>query len=95
MNKYPFTYKVVGYDYDNEKFYQSCGLGFCRDGFSDAAHIIEKAYGNELVSIKELKVHAERANLFEMPNELYNACIKTLNSLDCFKKEISEGEANV
>ena len=95
MNKYPFTYKVVGYDCDKEKFFQSCGVGFCRDGFSDAAHIIEKTYGSKLVSIKELKIHAEQANLFEMPEELYNKCVKTLNSFKRFEKEISEEDANV
>ena len=94
MNKHPFTYKIIGYDYDKEKFFQSCGIGFCREGFSDAAHIIEKAFGNKLVSIKELKIH-EQANLFEMPEELYTKCVKTLNSLECFKTELSEEDANV
>ena len=56
--KYPFAYIVQGYNYDEEYYYLENGVGIC-ESFTDAADIIEKYFGNELIAIKHIELYED------------------------------------
>ena len=74
MNKSPFTYEVITFDsFDLENKARYCkqqGMGLA-ETFAEAASIIERYYGTDLVSIKSLELFDE-SDLILMPQ----SCIR-------------------
>lgn len=52
--KYPFTYVVIYYDYDEtikkNKYFREAGIGFA-DNYAEAARMLEETFGEDLVRI--------------------------------------------
>ncbi len=80
--KYPFTYTVQGYDYDTEKYYLDSGIGIC-EGFADAANILDKKYGTELIAVKHLELF-EEDNTITLPTETFEKVSEALNAYECW-----------
>lgn len=88
MNKYPFTYTVQGYDYETEKYYLESGVGIC-ESFADAANILDKRYGNELIAVKHLKLF-EEDNVVTLPIETFEKVSEALNAYECWSVPCDE-----
>ena len=56
MEKFTFAYKVMCYDNDEDKYYEANGLGVCKN-YSNAAAILEKRYGGDLIAIRHLVLY--------------------------------------
>ena len=56
--KYPFTYTVQGYNYEEKHYYLENGIGICKS-FADAADILEKRFGSELIAIKHIELYED------------------------------------
>ena len=82
MNKYPFTYTIQGYDYETEKYYLESGVGIC-ESFADAANILDKRYGSELIVIKHLKLF-EEDSVIPLPTEAFEKASEALNAYECW-----------
>lgn len=69
--KYPFTYVVVYYDYDEtikkNTYFREAGIGFA-DNYAEAAHMLEETFGEDLVRIVNLFL-MERGDLMCLPEE--------------------------
>ena len=83
MNKYPFVYTVHIYDYDAEEYYLENGVGFC-ESFADAANILEKNYGANLIAVKHLKIY-EFNNVITLPKGAFDEVVDCLESEECFE----------
>lgn len=86
--KYPFTFEVICYSKETYNDYKQRGVGFCED-FSDAAKIIERYYGVELIAIKHLELY-EDSNLITLPKATYNDVVKCLESEEVFEETYDE-----
>ena len=87
--KYPFTYTVQGYDYsDTEGYYLESGVGIC-ESFTDAADILEKRYGNELIAIKHLELY-EDSTVITLPKGTFDEVVDCLESDECFEVKCDE-----
>lgn len=90
--KYPFSFKVRGYNSADNVYYEQCGMGIC-DSYADAVGIIETEFGDELMTIKHLELH-ESAGLIYMPYENMQKIItEYFNGTETYEVEISEEEA--
>ena len=71
---YPFAFKVVVYAGFNEntdhKYGLASGMGFAKS-FADAAEQVERFYGSDLISIKNLELF-EESSLLLMTEENIN-----------------------
>lgn len=63
--KYPFSFRVRGYNDGDNTYYEQCGMGIC-ESYADAVAMIEGDFGDELMAIKHLVLH-EAGNLIYMP----------------------------
>ena len=88
MSKYPFTYTIQGYNYEDEKYYLESGIGFC-ESFADAANILDKRYGNELIAVKHLELF-EEDNIIALPKGTFDEVVDCLESDECFEVECDE-----
>lgn len=87
--KYPFTYTVQGYDYhDTEEYYLENGVGIC-ESFTDAADILEKRYGNELIAIKHIELYEENT-VITLPKSTFDEVVDCLKSDECFEVKCDE-----
>ena len=86
--KYPFTYIVQGYNYDEEHYYLENGIGIC-ESFTDAADILEKRYGNELIAIKHLELYEDNT-VITLPKGTFDEVVDCLESDECFEVECDE-----
>lgn len=86
--KYPFTYTVQAYDYDNEYFYLQNGVGIC-ESFADAANIIEKRYGNDLIAVKHLELY-EDSTVITLPKGTFDEVVNCLESEEWFETKCDE-----
>ena len=86
--KYPFTYTVHIYDYDTEEYFLENGVGFC-DDFADAASILDKYYGANLIAIKHLKIY-EFGDVITLPKGTFDEVVDCLESEECFEIECDE-----
>lgn len=73
---YPFAFKVLGYlsDGDDSYYYEQCGVSLC-SGYADAAQILEKTYGDELITIKHLELFEDSPVIY-MPKDMVNSLVK-------------------
>lgn len=89
MSKYPFTYTVQGYDYnDTEEYYLESGIGLC-ESFADAADILEKRYRNELIAIKHIELYEDNT-VITLPKDTFDKVVDCLESDECFEVECDE-----
>ena len=88
MSKYPFTYTIQGYNYEDEKYYLESGIGFCAS-FADAASILDKRYGDELIAVKHLELF-EEDNIIALPTETFEKVSKILNTCECWQIACNE-----
>lgn len=69
--KYPFTYAVIYYDYDEtikkNKYFRETGIGFA-DNYAEAAHILEDAFGEDLIRIINIFL-MDSGELMQLPEE--------------------------
>ncbi len=69
--KYPFTYVVIYYDYDEttkkNKYFREAGIGFA-DNYAEAAHMLEETFGEDLVRIVNIFL-MESGDLLCLPEE--------------------------
>ena len=87
--KYPFTYTIQGYDYSNtEEYYLENGVGIC-ESFADAAHILEKRYGNELIAVKHLELYEDNT-VITLPKGTFDEVVDCLESNECFEVKCDE-----
>ena len=81
--KYPFSYKVVFYD--EGEYRTECGMSIC-ESFADAAGIVEKFYGNTLISVKNLEL-LEDAPVILMHENVCHEVVENINKCDEFAVE--------
>lgn len=81
--KYPFAYTVQGYNYDTKNDYLENGIGLC-ESFTDAANIIEKRYGNELIAVKHIELY-EDDTVIVLPKGTFDEVVDCLESEECFE----------
>lgn len=82
--KHPFVYTIQGYNHtDTEDFYLENGVGFC-ESFADAANILEKRYGNDLISIKHLELY-EDSTVITLSKSTFDEVVDCLESSECFE----------
>ena len=86
--KYPFTYTVQGYNYDEKHYYLENGIGIC-ESFANAADILEKRYGNELIAIKHLELY-EDDTVITLPKGTFDEVVDCLESNECFEIKCDE-----
>ena len=86
--KYPFTYTVQGYDYDEKHYYLENGISIC-ESFADAANILEKRYGNELIAVKHLELY-EDDTVIILPKGTFNEVVDCLESCECVEIKCDE-----
>jgi hypothetical protein len=86
--KYPFTYTIQAYDYDNECYCLQSGIGIC-ESFTDAADILEKRYGNELIAIKHIELY-EKNTVITLPKDTFDEVVDCLESNECFEIKCDE-----
>jgi hypothetical protein len=82
MSKYPFTYTIQGYDYEDEKYYLESGIGIC-ESFADAANILDNRYKSELIAVKHLELY-EEDNVITLPTEVFEKTSEALNACECW-----------
>jgi hypothetical protein len=66
--KYPFVYKVLCFDSDQEYYFTQSGMGMC-NSFGHAAQIIESYYDKVLVAVKNLELLEDRS-LIVLPDDI-------------------------
>lgn len=81
--KYPFAYTVQGYNYEEEQYYLENGISIC-ESFADAADILEKHFGNELIAIKHLELY-EDSTVITLPKGTFDEVVNCLESNECFE----------
>jgi len=87
--KYPFAYTIQGgYSYETEEYYLESGIGLC-ESFANAANILEKRYGNELIAIKHLELY-EDSTVITLPKGTFDEVVDCLESDECFEVECDE-----
>ena len=84
--KYPFTYTVQGYDDESE--YLESGVSIC-ESFVDAADILEKRYGNELIAIKHLELY-EDSTVITLPKGTFDEVVDCLNTNVVYQTKCDE-----
>lgn len=90
MGKYPFAFSIVGYNFDEETYFSENGLGICKS-FADAANILEKHYGSELISISHLELH-EESTVITTSSEMRIEWEKAQNEGTCFETTLLDSE---
>lgn len=85
---YPFVYTVHIYDYDTEEYYLENGIGLC-ESLADAADILDKCYGTQLIAIKHLKLY-EFSDVITLPKGTFDEVVNCLESEECFEIECDE-----
>lgn len=88
--KYPFVYKIIGFNGDDKYYFSECGIGLC-DSFAQAASIIEKRYQDELISIKFLELF-EDSDIILMTEEMCEKWIDEQYQNKIYEKIILESE---
>ena len=84
--KYPFTYAVIYYGYDEtikkNKYFREAGIGFA-DNYAEAARMLEETFGEDLVRIINIFL-MESGDLMRLPEE-YIAHIEndTFKPVEC------------
>ena len=84
--KYPFTYVVVYYYYDENikknKYFREAGIGFA-DNYAEAARMLEESFGEDLVRIINIFL-MEDGDLLRLPEE-YISVIEneTFEPIEC------------
>ena len=92
MSKYPFSFRVRGYNEDDETYYEQCGMGIC-SGYADAVHIIETRYGDELIAVKHLELY-EEDDVIPMSYEIMRKIVvEYYDGEAMYETQISEEEA--
>ena len=86
--KYPFVYTVQGYNYDEKHYYLENGIGIC-EGFADAADILEKRFGSELIAIKHIELY-EDDTVITLPKGTFDEVVDCLESDECFEIKCDE-----
>ena len=86
--KYPFTYIVQGYNYEEEQYYLENGISIC-ESLTNAADILEKHFGNELIAIKHLELY-EDSTVITLPKGTFDEVVNCLESDDCFEIKCDE-----
>ena len=87
--KYPFTYTVQGYDYsDTEGYYLESGVGIC-ESFADAANMLEKRFGDELIAIKHIELYEENT-VITLPKDTFDEVVDCLESDECFETKCNK-----
>lgn len=82
MSKYPFAYTIQGYDYEGEKYYLESGISIC-ESFADAANILDKRYGDELIVVKHLELF-EEDRVITLPTEAFEKVTEVLHTYECW-----------
>jgi hypothetical protein len=91
MSKYPFTYTIQGYDFDEEDYYLENGVGIC-ESFSDATSILEKRFGNDLIAIKHLELYADNT-VIALPRITFEEVVECLEQDEVYQPKCDvEGE---
>lgn len=93
MDKFPFAYKVMCYDYDEEKYYEANGFGIC-ESYADAAAILEKRYGGDLITIRHLILY-EEDSVIETTPEMRAEWEKEENEYIYRRKTVTKEEVEV
>lgn len=90
--KHPFIYTVQGNRYDEHKSvsYVENGIGLCKS-YQDAASLIEKYYGDELIAIKHIELY-EESTLITLPHKVFKEVATCLNSGQCYEIEVKTNE---
>ena len=86
--KYPFSYTVRGYDYDEKEYYTESGIGLCSD-LVVAACQIKEYFGDEFVEIQHLELY-EETSLINLSPVAFNAVKDCLHTEEFFRKYESE-----
>lgn len=87
--KYPFSFRVRGY---SNTYYEQCGMGIC-ESYADAVSIIEKEFGDELMTIKHLELHESNELIF-MPYEVMKRIVtEYFDGTETYEVQLSEDEA--
>ena len=81
--KYPFTYTIQAYDYDNEYHYLQNGIGIC-ESYKDAADILEQRYGNDLIAVRHLELYEENT-VITLPQGAFEEVVDCLDSEEWFE----------
>lgn len=90
--KYPFSFRVRGYNDGDNTYYEQCGMGIC-ESYADAVNIIEKEFGDELMTIKHLELH-ESNGLIYMPYDVMKKIVtEYFDGTATYEVQISEDEA--
>lgn len=58
MANFPFSFKVLGYNYDEKYYFTDTGFGIA-SSYAHAAKVVEEYFGDELISIKDLSLYEE------------------------------------
>jgi hypothetical protein len=88
--KYPFSYTVRGYDYDEKEYYTESGIGLCSD-LADAAFQINEYFRDEFVAIQHLELY-EGTDLINLSPAAFNAVKDCFNTEEFFRKYETELE---
>lgn len=86
--KYPFTYTVQGYNFDERHDYLENGIGLC-ESFADAADILEKRYGNKLIAIKHIELYEDNT-VITLPKGTFDEVVDCLESEETFEIKCNE-----
>ena len=91
--KYPFSFRVRGYNDGDNTYYEQCGMGIC-ESYADAVAMIEGDFGDELIAIKHLELH-EAGNLIYMPYDTMKQISKDTfcGGAATYEVQISQEEA--
>lgn len=84
--KYPFTYAVIYYDYDEtnrkNKYFRETGIGFA-DNYAEAARMLEETFGEDLVRIVNIFL-MESGDLMRLPEEyMFHIENDTIKPVEC------------
>lgn len=91
--KYPFSYTVRGYDYDEKEYYTESGIGLCSD-LADAAFQINEYFRDEFVAIQHLELY-EGTDLINLSPAAFSAVKDCFNTEEIFRKYEAELEREV
>ena len=72
MAKFPFTFDIVYFTefYNDRNHYRrECGFGIA-SSFSDAVAILERCYGDDLITINHLSLHEESELIYITPETM-------------------------
>lgn len=84
--KYPFTYVVIYYYYDEDtkknKYFREAGIGFA-ENYAEAARMLEDTFGEDLVRIVNIFL-MESGDLLRLPEEyIYVIENETFKPIEC------------